>query len=173
MTMGDRIVVMKDGVIQQVGAPLEIYEQPDNVFVAGFIGSPAMNFMTGVLRREGDDYIVDLEAFRIKVPGAKLQQRPGIREYADKQVVFGIRPEDVFDAQLSPGGMSARGAVTAMVAVTKPMGAEIYVHFSAGEHKFIGRLDAATKAKAGEPHQVVFNLDKMHLFDAETELAIR
>ncbi len=172
MTMGDRIVVLKAGVIQQVGAPLEIYENPNNVFVGGFIGSPAMNFMTGVLRREGDDYIVDLEAFRIKVPGAKLQQRPGIREYADKQVVFGIRPEDVFDAQLVPEDQRAE-AVTAMVAVTEPMGAEVYVHFSAGEHKFIGRLDAATKAKAGEPHQVVFNLDKMHLFDAETELAIR
>lgn len=172
MTMGDRIVVLKDGIVQQVGAPLELYERPDNVFVAGFIGSPAMNFMHGVLVREGDDYIVNCEAFRIKVPETKLQQNPGIKEHVDKKVIFGIRPEDIADAQLLPESERDQ-AITAMVSVTEPMGSEVYVHFSAGEHKFIGRLDSATKAKAGTPHQVVFDLNKMHLFDAETELAIR
>lgn len=172
MTMGDRIVVLKDGIIQQVGAPLEIYENPDNVFVGGFIGSPAMNFMHGVLRPEGDDYIVDCEAFRVKVPETKLEQNPTIRSFADKPVVLGIRPEDIADAGLLPEDQRAQ-AITARVDVTEPMGAEVYVHLSAGEHKFIGRLDSATSAKAGEPHQVVFDLDKMHLFDAATELAIR
>ncbi|MFS8525071.1 MAG: ATP-binding cassette domain-containing protein, partial [Limnochordales bacterium] len=172
MTMGDRIVVLKDGVIQQVGAPLEIYENPENVFVGGFIGSPAMNFMNGVLKRDGDDYIVDLQAFRLKVPEEKVQKHPKIKEYVDKPVVFGIRPEDIADAQLLPEE-ERRQVVTAQVAVTEPMGSEVYVHFEAGEHRFIGRLDAATAARAGQSHPVVFDLAKMHLFDAATEKAIR
>lgn len=172
MTMGDRIVVLKDGIIQQVGAPLEIYENPDNVFVGGFIGSPAMNFMSGVLVREGDDYVVNCDAFRIKVPEEKLQKSPAIKEFVDKPIILGIRPEDIADAQLLPESERTQ-AITAMVAVTEPMGAEVYVHFTAGEHKFIGRLEAETKARAGQQHQIVFDLDKMHLFDAETEMAIR
>ncbi|MFS8525346.1 MAG: TOBE domain-containing protein, partial [Limnochordales bacterium] len=172
MTMGDRIVVMKDGFIQQVGAPLEIYENPNNVFVAGFIGSPAMNFLNAVLRRDGDDIIVDCQAFKLKVPKEKVAQNPRMQEYLDKPVIFGIRPEDIEDAQLLPEDQRQQ-AITARVDVTEPMGAEVYAYFSVGEHTFIARLDAATKAKDGEPHQVVFNMNKMHLFDADTEMAIR
>ncbi|HEY8417585.1 MAG TPA: sn-glycerol-3-phosphate ABC transporter ATP-binding protein UgpC [Limnochordales bacterium] len=172
MTMGDRIVVMKDGYIQQVGAPLEIDESPSNVFVAGFIGSPAMNFLNAVLRKDGDDVLVDCQAFRLKVPQSKLQQNPRILEYLNKRVIFGIRPEDIDDAQLLPEEKRQQ-AITARVDVTEPMGAEVYAYFSVGEHTFIARLDSATKAKDGEPHQVVFNMEKMHLFDAETEAAIR
>jgi len=172
MTMGDRIVVMKDGFIQQVGAPLEIYENPNNVFVAGFIGSPAMNFMRAVLRRDGDDVIVDCQAFKLKVPKSKLDQNPRILEYLDKKVIFGIRPEDIDDAQLLPEEKRVQ-PVTARVDVTEPMGSEVYTYFSIGEHTFIARLDSLTKAKDGAMHPVVFNMEKMHLFDAETEQAIR
>lgn len=172
MTMGDRIVVMKSGVIQQVGAPLEIYDHPDNVFVAGFIGSPAMNFMKGVLKRDGDAYVVDCGAFRVTVPEAKLQANPGIKAYVDKPVILGIRPEDIADAQLAPESQREE-AVVADVVVTEPMGSEVYVHFQAGEHRFVGRLDPATQARAGTRHAALFNTNKMHLFDAETEQAIR
>ncbi|MBO8142828.1 MAG: sn-glycerol-3-phosphate ABC transporter ATP-binding protein UgpC [Firmicutes bacterium] len=172
MTMGDRIVVMKDGFIQQVGAPLEIYENPNNVFVAGFIGSPAMNFLNAVLKQEGDDVIVDCGAFNVRVPESRVAKSPRIREYLNKRVIFGIRPEDIDDAQMVPEERRAE-AITARVDVTEPMGSEVYVYLSVGEHSFIARFDSATKARDGEPHQVVFNMDKMHLFDAETELAIR
>lgn len=172
MTMGDRIVVMKDGIIQQVGAPLEIYENPDNVFVGGFIGSPAMNFLNGRLVQSGDDLLVDLGAFKVTVPPAVLERHPAMRAYVNKDVIFGIRPEDVQDAAFVPENERV-GAVTAQVDVTEPMGAEVYVYLSAGDNQFIGRFEAHTAAEAGKSHQVVFDLNKMHLFDAETELAIR
>jgi len=172
MTMGDRIVVLKDGVVQQVGAPLEIYENPDNLFVAGFIGSPSMNFMKGVLKREDDRYVVDCGAFRVTVPESKLQQRPGIKAHVDKPVIFGIRPEDVADAQLVPEEQR-KEPVVATVIVTEPMGSEVYVHFQAGEHRFIGRLAPHTHARPGMQYAVVFNMNKMHLFDPVTEKAIR
>ena len=127
MTMGDRIVVLKDGVIQQVGAPLEIYENPENVFVGGFIGSPAMNFMNGVLKRDGDDYIVDLQAFRLKVPEEKVQKHPKIKEYVDKPVVFGIRPEDIADAQLLPEEGAGRWSRPRWPSPSH--GLRVYVHF--------------------------------------------
>ena len=92
MTMGDRIVVMKDGVIQQVGAPLEIYDHPVNMFVAGFIGTPPMNFLNVVLRREGDDYIVDGGSFKLTIDPERARQIKNLGEYVDKEVVLGIRP---------------------------------------------------------------------------------
>src|SRR5690554_686499 len=100
MTMGDRIVVMKDGFIQQVGAPLEVYEKPVNVFVAGFIGSPAMNFMEGVLRRDGETYFIDAKTFKLPIPAEKAASIKNLGKYVDKQVVLGIRPEDIEDAAL-------------------------------------------------------------------------
>src|SRR5690606_11838864 len=103
MTMGDRIVVMKDGVIQQVGAPLEIYDNPVNVFVAGFIGSPPMNFLNAVLKKEGDDYWLQSEVFRLKIHPERARQIKNLGAYVDKEVIFGIRPENVEDGKLHPG----------------------------------------------------------------------
>src|SRR5690606_287859 len=103
MTMGDRIVVMKDGVIQQVGAPLEIYDRPVNMFVAGFIGTPPMNFLNVILRREGDDFIVDGGNFKMTIHPDRARQIKNLGAYVDKEVVLGIRPEDVYDAKLHPG----------------------------------------------------------------------
>lgn len=172
MTMGDRIVVMKDGHIYQVGAPLEIYNHPNNVFVAGFIGSPAMNFLDVVLTKEGDSYTVDAKTFKVQIPAAKAASIKNIDKYAGKQVILGIRPEDIEDASLISGD-SKFAIVEADVDVTEPMGAEVFVYFSTGENSFIARLDATTSATDGSKLKVGFDMTKIHLFDKDTEEVIR
>lgn len=171
MTMGDRIVVMKDGLIQQVGAPLEIYNHPNNIFVAGFIGSPAMNFLDVVLRKEGEKYLLDAKAFKIALPAEKAKSIKDLGKYVDKEVVLGIRPEDIEDASLQE--MEHGEMVDAKVDVTEPMGSEVYVYLSAGDNTFIARLDAATKATDGVALKVAFEMGKIHLFDKDTEEVIR
>jgi len=170
MTMGDRIVVMKDGFIQQVGAPLEIYDNPRNVFVAGFIGSPPMNFIPMVLKKEGDDFWVENEAMRLKIHPDRARQIKNLGAYNNKEVIFGIRPEDIHDGKLEAG--SEGDSFVATVDVTEPMGAEVVVYFSKGESQFIGRLDPHSEATDGEEHPVYFNMKKIHIFDKETEAVV-
>lgn len=170
MTMGDRIVVMKDGFIQQVGAPLEIYDNPVNVFVAGFIGSPPMNFMNMVLRKEGDDFFLVDEAVRLKIDPDRARQFKNLGAYVDKEVIFGIRPEAIHDGKTTPG--TDEDSFIATVDVTEPMGAEVVVYFSKGEHQFVGRLDPHSDATAGEEHPVRIDMSKVHIFDKETELVV-
>ncbi len=167
MTMGDRIVVMKDGVIQQVGAPIDIYDHPTNVFVAGFIGTPPMNFLDGVVKEEGGKLVVDLGTFKVKVPEGKFKN---IREYNNKPVVFGIRPEDILDRQQA--NVSDDEAITGHVDVSELLGAEVYLYMSIADHNFIAKVDSHTKATDGSKFQVVFNSEKIHLFDKQTEKAI-
>lgn len=169
MTMGDRIVVMKDGFIQQVGAPLDIYDRPDNMFVAGFIGSPAMNFVPAVVKTEGDHYYLDCDAFALKVPAGKFE---GIDAYRDRKVIMGIRPEDIEDRDFAPNAPEDR-VVGCRVDVTEPMGSEVYLYFTAGPHSLVARVNAHSKAEDGQPHSVVIDVDKAHLFDPSTEAAIR
>lgn len=171
MTMGDRIVVMRDGIIQQVGGPVEIYNHPSNVFVAGFIGSPAMNFIDVVLRKEGDEFIVDGKQFQLPIPPERVAYFKNIGKYVNKEVILGIRPEDIEDAELM-AEPDERSCVTAMVDVTEPMGAETYIYLSIGDHSFIARVDAATQARDGRQHKVFFDMKKIHLFDRDTEQAI-
>lgn len=168
MTMGDRMVVMRDGVIQQVGAPLDVYDNPNNIFVAGFIGSPPMNFLDGVVKEEGGKIIVDMGAFKLKVPEGKFRH---IRQYINKPVVFGIRPQSINDREMLPG-VAEDQVVTAMVDVSELIGSEVYLYMSVGEHSFTASVESHTKARDGEKHQVVFDINKMHLFDKETEKAI-
>lgn len=171
MTMGDRIVVMKDGFIQQVGAPLEIYDHPVNVFVAGFIGTPPMNFIDVVLKKDGDDFIVQTETFKLKIDPERVNQIKNIGSYVDKEIILGIRPENIADAKVSPGPEDS--TLLAMVDVTEPMGSEVIVYFSNGEAQFIGRVDPYSEAKTGDQHPVSFNMKKIHLFDKETENVIK
>ncbi|HOK71550.1 MAG TPA: sn-glycerol-3-phosphate ABC transporter ATP-binding protein UgpC [Bacillota bacterium] len=168
MTMGDRIVVMKDGFIKQVGAPLEIYQYPDNMFVAGFIGSPAMNFIPGVLRKKGDGYIMDCESFQITVPGNRFKD---LGKYIDERMVLGIRPENIQDADFVEDAPADR-TVKCMVDVVEPMGAEAYLYLTVGPHSFVARVNPRTTARDGEPHAVVLNMEECHLFEASTENAI-
>ena len=171
MTMGDRIVVMKDGFIQQVGAPLEVYEKPVNVFVAGFIGSPAMNFMEGVLRRDDGQYYIDAQPMRLPIPAKKATEYRRIGEYIDKPVIFGIRPEDIDDTELMANPDESM-TVVANIDVVEPMGSESYLYATVGPHSFVARVDPHTSAKDGEPHRLTLNMGRVHLFDKETERRI-
>ncbi len=171
MTMGDRIVVMKDGIIQQVGAPLDIYDHPDNVFVAGFIGSPSMNFLNVVLEGQGEDLFINAKTFRIPIPKEKVAQIKDIKKYVGKEVVFGLRPENIDDTQLTTNANPA-WTVTADVDVSEPMGNETYLYLTVGAHSFTARVDAHTAAKDGAKHPVTFNMTGIHLFDKDTEKAI-
>jgi multiple sugar transport system ATP-binding protein len=168
MTMGDRIVVMKDGVIQQVGRPLDIYDHPINVFVAGFIGTPPMNFLEGVLRQENGRLYVDFNTFKIYVPEGKFQTA---NMYADKEIIFGIRPENISELDDTPDA-NPEDVVPTNVEVSELIGSETYLWVSNGPHSFTARVDAHTNAEEGTEHKLVFNTQKIHLFDKETEKAI-
>ncbi|HYH01891.1 MAG TPA: sn-glycerol-3-phosphate ABC transporter ATP-binding protein UgpC [Bacillota bacterium] len=166
MTMGDRIVVMKDGLIQQVGAPLEIYDNPNNVFVAGFLGTPPMNFMDAVLKEENGTMFVEGTGFKVQVPEGRFRNA---RQYVGKQIIFGIRPEAILEAENVPG---AQNPIIATVDVSELLGSEIYLYMSLGNSSFIAKVDSHTKAIDGQQHAVVFDTNKIHLFDKETEKAI-
>jgi len=169
MTMGDRIAVMKDGIIQQIADPLELYNRPANRFVAGFIGSPPMNFIEGRIESEGDEFYFDEGAFRLKVPRAF---RDKIGPYAGKQVTFGIRPEDFVDPALRPEAAEKMETFKAKVELIEPMGAEIYMYLSAGSADLIARLEAGVKADINEAKTLAVNMEKAHFFDPDTQKAI-
>jgi len=170
MTMGDRIVVLRDGFIQQVADPLTLYNNPVNMFVAGFIGSPAMNFLDSKLVQEGDTYYLDgAGSFRIAIPEDKISEFPVVKEYLGKNVVFGIRPEDLEDANVADDDATDDNSYTAEVEVVEPMGSEIYLYLSVGGHSMIARVDAHSNAKVGDEVKLVVNPENMHIFDAETE----
>jgi len=171
MTMGDRICVLKDGVIQQVGPPLEIYDHPVNVFVAGFIGNPPMNFVNGFLKKEGDNYIFDANgAFRVTIHPDRARQIKNIGAYVDKEVILGIRPEDIDDAKIHPGDES--NTVIAMVDVVEPMGAESLIYLSKGEAQLVAKVDPHSDAEDGVEHPVRLNMKKVHIFDKDTEQVV-
>ena len=168
MTMGSRIVVMKSGVIQQVAAPLDLYHKPKNRFVAGFIGSPPMNFFDGRIRTEGREVIFDEGVFSVTLPEA---QASALRTYAGKDVVFGVRPADVHHLKRAPEAARAH-RVDARVEVVEPMGDEIYIYLDTGKHSFIARSSDLYDVKIGEEFSACFNMAKTHFFDKETEVAI-
>lgn len=170
MTMGDRIAVMNDGRIQQVDTPLGLFYNPRNVFVAGFIGTPPMNFAEAVVREAGDDLIVDAGDFRVKLPPAKAE---AARAHVNKPVVFGIRPNDIHDAALAPVTQpSPDNTLTATVDVVEPMGAEALLYLSVGGTRLIASVDGTTKARETEPLQVVLDVSRAYLFDQDSGDAI-
>ena len=160
MTMGDRIVVMKDGWIQQVATPLDLYNRPVNQFVAGFIGSPPMNFFPGTVRRAGECMVFDEGTFQVPIPepaAAKLAPRQG------EELVMGVRPEDVDEREAVPGAEPAR-VVRATVEMVEMMGAEIYLTAGTGRNSFTARVDASCRRQVGDPVEMVLNMDKAHFF---------
>jgi len=168
MTMGDRIVVMSDGLVQQVDAPLTLYENPANLFVAGFIGSPAMNFLRAKLVSRNGAVELDAGAFRLPVPA---DVAPAAKQWVGHDVVFGIRPEDIQDRALWRDA-PPEWTVRATVDVHEPIGSDIILHLTVGEHIVIARVDAHSEARMGRPAEVVFNMRKLHLFAPETSQAI-
>ncbi|MBM4425483.1 MAG: sn-glycerol-3-phosphate ABC transporter ATP-binding protein UgpC [Chloroflexi bacterium] len=169
MTMASRIAVMKDGILQQIDTPQNLYDRPDNVFVAGFIGSPSMNFFDATLRSDTGRTIVDCGAFSLTIPEGK--EAP-YKDYINKSVVFGIRPEDIHDPNYAPPGIH-QAPVEAKVDVTELMGNEVFLYLVSGDKNFVGRVDPRSRARIGDRVQVALNLDNMHLFDKATERAIR
>jgi multiple sugar transport system ATP-binding protein len=165
MTMADRIAVLRDGILQQIDTPQNLYDYPGNIFVAGFIGSPAMNFFNATLTGSGDDMYVDAGSFRLKVtPSIKARMKDG----AGKKIVFGIRPEDIyFPGFMSPG--IAAVEVESMVDVTELMGNEIFLYLMTGDQPYIARVDPRAHVRVGEKVKMAFNADKVHMFDAEAE----
>ncbi len=169
MTMGDRIVVMRDGLIQQVGKPLEIYDNPNNVFVAGFIGSPAMNFFDDcVLTYEDDEFWITSEIFKVRLPKEKAMKISVIDQYVGKEIILGVRPEDIKDVNISPN-MPEDSRFMAEVEVVEPMGSEVHLYLAQGDKLFVARVDAYTEAFEGDEIQVAFDMRKVHLFDRESE----
>jgi len=172
MTMGDRIAVMRDGVIHQCASPMELYEHPVDRFVAGFIGSPPMNFLEAMLQRQNGDVVVEAADFRVTLP-RDIAQRPAVQEHIGVPVIFGIRPSDLYDQSLpTPVPSSLSNTVTMQVEVVEPMGAESVVYLRAGDDTIVASFNGDTKATEGEPIAVVMNLEKAHLFDKTTEKAI-
>ena len=174
MTMGDRIVVMKDGIIHQVGAPLEIYNTPVDAFVAGFIGSPAMNFFNVYLKKEDDGLWLETQGKtgRLKLPEEAAARIKDVNSYIGKEVILGIRPEDMdeYDAVLS----DMESTLKCTVEVREPMGAEIYLYLALPDDtSFVARVPSSSQVLAGETMEITLNMRKCHLFDKKTEKAIQ
>ncbi len=168
LTLGDRIVVMKDGLVQQVDKPINLYENPNNRFIAGFIGSPPMNFLKGnIVPHNGGLAFAD-KAIRLKI---LKQHEKHLSEYVNREVYFGIRPEDIYD-KLFAQDASEEFTITATVDIVEPMGAEIFIYFTVGRNSFIARVDNQDTASARQDLQVVFDMSKAHFFDIESEKAI-
>lgn len=169
MTMATRIAVMNAGLLQQIDSPQQLYDFPNNKFVAGFIGSPAMNFFDAKLVKDNGKLIVDAGTFAIEIP----KDRAGVYEpHAGKAVTFGIRPEDIHNPDFTPPNIIP-ARVESKVEVTELMGNEIFVYLAAGPHNYVARVDPRSRYTYDQSVQLAFNLGNMHIFDNETEQAIR
>ncbi|HRF58944.1 MAG TPA: ABC transporter ATP-binding protein [Fimbriimonadaceae bacterium] len=169
MTMGQRIAVMKDGLLQQCDEPEAVYNRPANKFVAGFIGAPPMNFLDARVERTGDGLFVDTGDFRIPLPGDHAAA-----DRAGQPVTLGIRPEAIFDAAMNnPIASTEANTIEAKVDVLEPLGPEYTAYLFTGTHNVLATIDSGTKIKEGESCRFSINLDALHLFDVETEMAIR
>lgn len=170
MTMGTRICVMNNGLIMQVDEPLKIYNNPRNMFVAGFIGSPPMNFFKGRIKQEnGQFFFVESNAngSAFSIPLNKRLATVGTK-YAGQDIIFGIRPENLADAshdEVAPGAIQ----ITATVEVAEPMGAETFIYLHTGGHSFIAKVASGAKYRIGETMQLALDLSKAHMFDPSTE----
>jgi multiple sugar transport system ATP-binding protein len=169
MTMGTRIAVMKDGLLQQVDSPQVLYDTPTNIFVAGFIGSPAMNFLDARLVERDGKMAAECRDFILEIPEDKADT---YRPYLGQEVIFGVRPEDTHDPEYAPPGIK-RGLVETKVDVTELMGNEVIVYLVTEHTQFLGRFDPRTAARVGNTMSVAFDMDRMHIFDKQTERAIR
>jgi multiple sugar transport system ATP-binding protein len=165
MTMGDRIVVMRDGFIQQIGTPLTLYNQPVNRFVAGFIGSPPMNIMTANLKEEGGRMIADEGDFQMEIPPA-MQDR--LRSHVGKEILFGIRPEDLLYSAQPPKVNNIKTTVN----VVEPLGAEIHLYLATKNSEMIARVGPTVEVSVGDTVYLTPNMEKVHFFDIETEAAV-
>jgi multiple sugar transport system ATP-binding protein len=169
MTMATRIAVINKGKLLQIDTPQNLYDRPTNIFVAGFIGSPAMNFFRAHLRKDGSKLHIDSGDFSVPIPSDRGKV---LQDYVNKPVVFGIRPEDIHNPQFAPSNIHGE-SITARVDVTELMGNEIFLYMMNGSNNFVARVDPRTTFRMGDSVKVILNMDNFHLFDPETEQAIR
>ncbi len=199
MTLGDRVAVMRDGELQQLAPPKGLYERPENLFVAEFIGSPAMNLVTAEVVRANGGFAVEFGGHRLALDPAALAAHPRLPEFEGRRIVLGIRPEDLEDAALAPDTPPDR-RLTATIDILEDMGSEVFAHFAVAappvrgkdveaavghealeateavaEEKgslFIARLDPATRAREGERIELAVKTNRVHLFEPESGLGI-
>jgi multiple sugar transport system ATP-binding protein len=168
MTMGTRICVLNAGRLQQIDTPYNLYHNPFNVFVAGFIGSPSMNFFDAVLKPSGEALVLDTGVFQINVPANKAAP---FKSHVGKEVILGVRPEDIHDIDFLPPGITP-ARVEANVEVVEQMGNEMILYLEEGGKNFIARTDPRTRARVGARLGIVLNLDNLHIFDRQSELSL-
>ncbi len=169
MTLGTRIVVMKDGIVQLVDSPQNLYDKPQNLFVAGFMGSPQMNFIDAEIEVNGDKAFAKTSGLKIELPAEKAKKVIA-GGYNGKTVVLGIRPEDVYDAAEVEG--KYKNQFEATINVYELLGAEVYLYFDLGEFPITARVDSSTSARSGSKVRFALDVDKMHVFDKETEQVV-
>lgn len=165
--MGDRIVIMKDGVIQQVDTPQNVYQNPANMFVAGFIGSPQMNFMEGVLVSEGNSYTIKIDDIKLSIP-KEVGKGLADKGYLNKTIILGIRPEHIYN--------ETRKTVIELdgfVELIEMLGSEKYVYIKLGNHQLISIIDSDINIENHKDIKIYFDERKLHFFDKDTELIIK
>jgi multiple sugar transport system ATP-binding protein len=169
MTMAEQIFIMNNGALQQSGMPLEIYRHPVNKFVAGFIGSPAMNFIDCRLIRENKDFFIDAGSFNLRVPQPFY---PAIRHLQGGKIILGIRPEDMYDRRFA-SDETLTSSLTAAVEVIEPLGAETHLYLVCGQHSLVARMDTPQdQFKIDQKIEVLVDMGKTHIFDSETKQAV-
>jgi multiple sugar transport system ATP-binding protein len=197
MTLGERVAVMRKGVLQQIAPPQELYDRPTNLFVAGFIGSPAMNFLSGTLARAGDGYAVRLGKETLNLPASVMHERAALAGYVDKPIVVGVRPEDVEDAALA-GDIPDGSTLTGRVDLVEPLGSDLIVHVrlavpqatglddiaelaeesgdalpdESGESTVVARMSPRSAVREGEQARIALATDRLHFFDPHDGLAV-
>ncbi len=165
MTMGDRIVVLKDGVVQQIDNPINLYDRPATAFVAGFIGSPPMNFFNGTIESRNGALYFNEGKFSVRVSDIHKEK---VAPYAGRKILFGVRPEDISPKPPPPQATEGR-EVTSMIEVVEPMGSEVYLYLNTGLNSYIARVKSHPKSGVRQKIDMVFDMDKAHFFDPDSE----
>ena len=169
MTMGDKIVLMKDGIIQQIDTPLELYNNPVNKFTAAFIGSPSMNFINGKISRTRKlEFEIAGEEIKLEIPEIKAVL---LEKHIGREITLGIRPEDISDENMM--NADAGNSFEVNLDVVEPMGNEIFIYFELSGSQIVSRIPARTKPRAGDKIKLFLNLEKLHFFDSGSEITIK
>ncbi|MBW1962514.1 MAG: ABC transporter ATP-binding protein [Deltaproteobacteria bacterium] len=161
MTMGTKIVIMREGVIEQVGPPMELYDRPTHQFVAGFIGSPAMNFVPASITLKNSSLYIDAKSFQLLIPPHKAKY---LKNHVGQEITFGIRAEDLQNKPFSPDNVKGT-SIEATIEVIEPLGSEIHLEVSAGEHLLVARVEPRAKLKLHQTLKLYVNMDMIHVFE--------
>ncbi|MBN1793527.1 MAG: sn-glycerol-3-phosphate ABC transporter ATP-binding protein UgpC [Candidatus Omnitrophica bacterium] len=168
MTMGDRIAVMKDGVVQQIDDPMTLYNKPVNRFVAGFIGTPPMNFMAGTIIKSGGKIYFDEGNFKVRVVDDMMDT---LSPHLNRDIIFGLRSEDIYD-KLFVSEAPPENIIKVTVEVVEPMGSDVFIYLKTKKHSFTARVGGNNQPEVNQEIDLVFDMSKAHFFDPETERAI-